>query len=112
MTFALPDDPNRATLLAKLQEQEREREDEDRLVEFLSNQGKDSWESFKRMAAAGKRQVHYTYGVAAGVRRWGPKRGQCTVHGGAVSIYHSSFGCDSTPDPEEAGQRIAGVVQQ
>ena len=41
VTFALPDDPNRATLLTKLREQEREQEDKDRLVEFLSNQGKD-----------------------------------------------------------------------
>ena len=36
--------------------------------------------------------------------------GPCTVHGGAACPCHSSFGCDSTPDLEEAGQRIAGVV--
>jgi hypothetical protein len=41
VTFALPNDPNRATLLNKLREQEREQEDEDNLVEFLGNQGKD-----------------------------------------------------------------------
>jgi hypothetical protein len=62
------------------------------------------------MVVAGKRRVHYIIGVATGVRGWGPKRGPCTVHGGAVGLYHSSFGCDLTPDPEEAGQRIAGVV--
>ena len=42
VTFALPDDPNRVTLLAKLREQERDQEDEDNLVEFLSNQGEDT----------------------------------------------------------------------
>ena len=63
-----------------------------------------------KMVVAGKRRVHYTHGVEAGVRGWGPKRGPCMVHGGAVGPCHSSFGCDSTPDPEEAGQRIAGVV--
>ena len=62
------------------------------------------------MVVAGKRRVHYKYGVAAGIRGWGPKRDPCTVHGGAAGPCHSSFGCDLTPDPEEAGQRIAGVV--
>ena len=42
VTFTLPDDPSRATLLAKLREQEREQENEDNLVEFLSNQGEDT----------------------------------------------------------------------
>ena len=41
VTFVLPDDPNRATLLTKRREQEREQNDEDSLVDFLSNQGKD-----------------------------------------------------------------------
>ena len=41
-TFALPDNPSRATVLVKLREQEREQEDEDNLVEFLKNQGKDT----------------------------------------------------------------------
>ena len=62
------------------------------------------------MVVAGKRRVHYIHGVAAGARGGGPKRGPCTVHGGAAGPCHSSFGCDSTPDPEEAGQRIAEVV--
>ena len=42
MTFALPDDLSRATLLAKLREQERDQEDEGNLVEFLTNQGEDT----------------------------------------------------------------------
>ena len=40
VTFALPDDPSRATLLNKLQEQEREIEDKDTLVDLIKNQGK------------------------------------------------------------------------
>ena len=40
--FALPDNPSRATLLAKLQEQEWEQEDEDKLVELLKTQGEDT----------------------------------------------------------------------
>ena len=42
VSFDLPDGPSRATLLAKLQEQEREQEDEDNLVDFLNNQGEDA----------------------------------------------------------------------
>ena len=42
MTFVLPDHPSRATLRAKLREQEWEQEDEDNLVEFLKNQGEDT----------------------------------------------------------------------
>ena len=45
----------------------------------------------RQMVVAGKRRVHYTYGVAAGVRGWGPKKGPCTVHGGVVGLCHSSF---------------------
>ena len=41
----------------------------------------------------------HTWGGGRGKRR-GPKRGPCTVHGGAAGPYHSSFGCDSTPVPE------------
>ena len=40
--FALPNDPSRATLLNKLREPERKQEDEDNLVEFMKNQGKDT----------------------------------------------------------------------
>ena len=49
MTFALPDDPNRATLPAKLREQEWNQEDEDNLVEFFSNQGEDTPQNKKRI---------------------------------------------------------------
>ena len=49
------------------------------------------------------------HGVAAGARGWGPKRGPCTIHGVAAGPYHSSFDCDLTPDPEEAGQRIVVI---
>ena len=41
VTFTLPDNSNRSTLLTKLREQEREQEEKDNLVEFLSNQGTD-----------------------------------------------------------------------
>ena len=45
--------------------------------------------------------------------RKGPAERWCTdlsVERPEASTYHSSFGCDSTPDLEEAGQRIAEVV--
>ena len=41
-SFALPNDPSRATLLNKLREQKREQEDEDNLVKFIKNQGEDT----------------------------------------------------------------------
>ena len=40
VSFSLPDDPNHATLVEKLQEQEKEQQDKEVLIEFLSNQGK------------------------------------------------------------------------
>ena len=58
------------------------------------------------IVVAGKGRVHYIIGVAAGARGWIPKRGPCTVHGGAVGLY----GCNLTPDLEESGKRISGVV--
>ena len=42
VSFDLPDAPSRATMSARLREQEREQEDEDNLVEFLKNQGEDT----------------------------------------------------------------------
>ena len=47
--FALPNDPSRATLLNKLREPERKQEDEDNLVEFMKNQGKDTPQNKKRV---------------------------------------------------------------
>ena len=44
-------------------------------------------------------------------KRMGPKRGPCIVYGGAVGPCHSSFGCDSTPDPEEAGRFVLVMVR-
>ena len=41
VTFDLPDDPSQATLLRKLREQERDQEDEDTLIDFMKNQGKE-----------------------------------------------------------------------
>ena len=49
ITFALPDNSNRATLLAKLREQEREQEDGENLVEFLKNHGEDTPKNKKRV---------------------------------------------------------------
>jgi hypothetical protein len=41
VSFSLPDDPNHATLVEKLQEQAKEQQEEGVLIDFLSNQGKE-----------------------------------------------------------------------
>ena len=55
VSFDLPDDPNRATLLAKLREQERQQEDKDNLVEFLKKQGEDTPQN-KKNFGSGRRE--------------------------------------------------------